>query len=87
MSKDALLARVPEHLRDGLSNYLEHRLPPGGFLMAVLSNDLREAMGRADETSRAGLFDLVCYLYNCAPANAWGSPDRVKAWLLADVEA
>lgn len=74
---------VPEHLHDGLVLYLTHGLPPGHFLTAVLSNDLKEAFARADEQSRAGLFALVSFLYNDAPASAWGNPERVSAWMEA----
>lgn len=72
---------VPEHLRDGLVLYLVHQIQPGSFMLAVLSNDLKEAFSRADETSRAGMFELVKFLYNHAPFSAWGSPDRVQDWL------
>lgn len=75
------IERVPEHLRDGLLRYLDLHIRPGHFLTAVLENDLREAMGRADIGSRAGLFDLVGYLYNKAPGGAWGSKQAVKLWL------
>lgn len=75
------IARVPEHLREGLVRYLEEHIQPGHFLMAVCSNDLSEAMGRADVESRAGLFELCSYLYNFAPTPAWGSKRAVEAWL------
>lgn len=74
--------RVPDHLQGGLVRYLVYRIPPGHFLIAVLENDLREAMGRADEESRAGLFALVSFLYSYAPMSAWGSPELVESWLL-----
>ncbi len=74
-------AGVPEHLQGGLMRYLVHRIPPGHFLTAVLSNDLKEAMGRADEASRAGLYQIVSFLYNDAPAPCWGTPGKVWAWL------
>jgi hypothetical protein len=76
-----IAAGVPEHLHGGLVRYLVHRLQPGHFLTAVLENDLREAMGRADEQSRAGLFQIVKFLYNDAPSICWGSPERVQQWL------
>lgn len=72
---------VPEHLADGLRDYIVDRIETGGFLRAVLENDLREACARADEVSRAFLFDIVSFLYNEAPSTCWGSPERVAAWL------
>ena len=74
-------ADVPEHIRDGLIGYVEHHWRPGGFLTAVLSNDLKEAMGRADDLARDGLFAIVKWLYSCAPSSCWGSPERVNDWL------
>ncbi len=72
---------IPEHLRDGLEDYIKNRVETGGFLRAALENDLREALGRSDEISRFALFDIVSFLYNAAPSNCWGSPEKVAAWL------
>ena len=79
--EEGLEAKVPEHILPGLKRYVDHHIEPGGFLRAVLENDLKEAFGRADEDSRNGLFDIVCWLYNCAPGKCWGSPEKVQAWL------
>jgi hypothetical protein len=73
---------VPEHIAAGLLRYVEEGCPVGGFLTAVLCNDLREAVGRADDKSMAGLPAIVGWLYNETPAGCWGSPDKVKAWVL-----
>jgi len=61
--------------------YRDNRVPTGGFLEACLSNDLREAFGRADESSRNNLFEIVKYLYNEMPSDIWGSREAVKAHL------
>lgn len=74
-------ARLPGYCRQSLIDYLRYGLPPGSFLQAVLSNDLREACRRADEESRYALFDFVFVLYNHAPLDAWGSATEVKAWI------
>jgi hypothetical protein len=73
--------RVPEGLRDGLRMYLDEHVRVGHFLTAVLSNDLAEAFARADLNSRVGLFDIVSYLHNYAPAPAWGGKRQVELWL------
>lgn len=73
--------KVPEHMQDGLRRYLDHGIEPGGFMIAVLSNDLRESFARADAINRERLFDIVCFLYADAPALCWGSPARVKEWI------
>lgn len=74
-------AGVPGHLIDGLVLYLVEGISPGHFLTAVLENNLMAAMSRADEVSRAGLFELCIFLYNDVPERAWGSPARVRAWM------
>lgn len=75
---------LPEHMRAGARDYVERRHPNvGGFLRAVLENDLVEAFGRADEINAAAMRDWAAWLFNEAPANCWGSPDKVRAWLAA----
>ena len=72
---------IPEHLKGALDRYVNHRIRPGGFLEAVLSNDLFEAMARADVVSRECLFDICKYIYNELPGDCWGSRGRVERWL------
>jgi len=72
---------IPEHCVDGLRNYLEHGIEPGGFLMAVLTNNLVEAFGRADEINRVALEAYASWLYNECPRNAWGSVEKVDTWI------
>jgi len=78
----ANLARsgVPQHLRDGLVRYVADGILPGGFLQAVLANDLKWAVHRADPRSLATLPLLVWFLTDHAPSNAWGSREKVLAW-------
>lgn len=80
------VSRLPEHCRQGLLDYLRYGVPPGHFLTAVLSNDLTEACSRADEPNRRALYDYVYVLYNDAPCEAWGSPDKVRAWIDRGIE-
>lgn len=74
---------VPPGLQAGIARYLVDRIRPGGFLCAVLANDLRDAIARADEDSREGLGALVTFLDAFAPVDAWGSPGALEAWLSA----
>lgn len=73
--------RLPYHLRGGVQRYIEQGIPPGDFMLAVLSNDLREACGRADELNQHLLWEIVSWFYNEAPSPCWGSPAKVDAWL------
>ena len=68
-------------LRESFSSYIIDGIEPGGFLMAVLENDLKESFGRADLENRAHLFEIVSYCYNMVPSTCWGSPEIVKKWI------
>lgn len=74
---------LPEHLRGGVQRYIEHGIQPGHFLTAVICNDLIEACGRADETCKRELFNIVKWFYNEAPVLCWKSPERMLAWMEA----
>jgi hypothetical protein len=68
---------IPQATLDSLDRYVNHKLMPGSFLTAVLSNDLFGAVGRADSENLAALPDLVKYIYNNVPSAAWGNRDTV----------
>ncbi len=71
---------VPLHLRGGLERYFDWGILPGGFLQAVLCQDLDEAIARADPSSIRALPALCIWLTHHAPAHAWGSRETVLAW-------
>ena len=74
-------SRIPDRLMNGMIAYVdEHRLP-GHFLQAVISNDLSEAVGRADDESIMVLKDIVGWFYNIAPGICWGSKEKMKEWV------
>jgi hypothetical protein len=75
--------QVPEHLHEGLIEYLASRRPVGHFLTAVLSNDLMEAAVRADPLTAPSLVNVVLFLVNYASADCWGSEQKVADWLAA----
>lgn len=66
---------------DQIQEYVRRGTPPGGFLTAVLSNDLRGAAMMADDQNRHLLYEYVKYLHNNVPALCWGSPERVQEWI------
>ena len=72
---------VPFTVIESLDRYVDHRVPTGGFLNAVLENDLREAFSRADFINRYCLFEIVSYCWNEIPAICWGSYGKVDEWL------
>ena len=66
---------------EGLDYYAKHRVPTGGFLHAVLSNDLMAAIVKADEDNIQDIYEIVIYIINNLPIKSYGSPENVKAWL------
>lgn len=72
---------IPDYMIGGLVRYIDNHIQPGGFLTAVLSNDLMGACGQADDTNRHLLFNYCNFLYNHAPSKCWGSPEAVARWL------
>lgn len=81
------LRLIEPRFKESLDRYVEHGISTGGFLEAVLCNNLSEAVGRADEKALENLPHIVSYIYNELPGGAWGSPERVQVWLLAKYEA
>lgn len=72
---------LPRDVKAGIDRYVDTGCPTGGFLRAVLSNDLFDAVGRAYESNQHCLVDICAYLYNCTPILCHGSPQRVEEWL------
>lgn len=64
-----------------LDNYVSQRIPTGGFLQAVLENNLLEAFGSADSDNLRDLQEIVQYCYWELPSSCWGSPQKVREWL------
>jgi hypothetical protein len=67
--------KIPAHTLGSLQRYVEHKLFPGGFLAAVLCNDLFGAVEHADSENQAALADIVKFVYNRMPNNSWGSKE------------
>lgn len=77
---------IPGYMHDGVLQYVLNHRACGDFFMAVVSNDLKEACGRADHNNQFLLFDYVRFLYNSVPSGCWGSKEKVTKWLATKVE-
>ena len=84
---DPVFLQLPLATQEGLARYIEARRPPGHFLTAVLSNDLTEAVNRADSDNAVALSACVQWLVWHAPSLCWGSRRKVEAWLAYIEEA
>lgn len=67
-------------LDQSLENYLMHGFEPGGFLTAVLANDLRLAVGRADHWNKERLPEIVDEIVFKMPSLSIGSYEAVRDW-------
>jgi len=77
---------MKQSTKEGIERYVEQGVPLGDFLLAVLSNDLKGAFGRADDENRRDLYEIVQWCYNEIPSDCWGSPEKVRQWLYTKSE-
>jgi len=75
---------IPPLVLQGMERYRDEHTPVGGFLTAVMENNLTQAVGLADTNSYAALREIVQWIYWEMPAPAWGSPAKVKAWIAGE---
>ena len=81
MVQDINYQRLPPHLQGGVVRYIEQGTPPGDFLTAVITNNLRLAVGHADDISLAALPEIVRFFHNESPSGCWGTPEKMKLWM------
>lgn len=72
---------IPDRMMNGIDNYVNHRLEPGGFLSAIIENNLVSAIFRADDENIRNIPAYVAYFYNEVPSVCWGSREKMKEWL------
>lgn len=75
--------KIPPITMYSLKAYIQYGQPTGSFLEAVLSNDLKNAVGNADDENQDTLVELVKYLYNEVRSDCWGSKEKYENWLKA----
>jgi len=73
--------QIPPHMREAIERYVIEHKATGDFLRAVITNDLRGAVGHADDTNLQLLPVYVRWFYNRAPSKCHGSPALLEAWL------
>ena len=67
---------------DPLYNYLVFGWMPGSFFESVLANDFMNAMHRSHPANTIPALKYVAgWIHNSCPEEAWGSYDKVRAWL------
>lgn len=71
---------LPGHMQEGVKLWIEKGIATGGFLCAVIENNLKESFMRADSINRERLLDIVGFFYYEAPSACWGSAEKAKEW-------
>jgi hypothetical protein len=74
---------IDQDLIDSFNRYLEHGIPFGSFLEAVMCNDLMGAVTRADWHNTARLNQICRFIYNEFPHDSHGSKEAYCEWLEA----
>lgn len=72
---------IPIYMVGAIERYINQGIPPGDFLTAIICNDLKESVARADDENMANLPAYVAWFYNEAPVLAWGSRERMQTWI------
>jgi len=72
--------KVPSHLLEALVGWGKKETFVGGFLRAVLSNDLKGAIGRADSESLEAIKSIVMFIHWELPSACQGSVEKFIEW-------
>ena len=81
MRENTDYSAIPERIMSNLLYYVKGEEAPGGFLYAVLSNNLFSAFSRADAEMKPLIGLLIQYIHWEVPGCCHGSPEHVKAWM------
>lgn len=71
---------IPKRITESIDRYVKTGALPGGFLRAVISNDLKNAIGSADDENKAVLDLIVMYMTWETPSKCWGSIVKMDNW-------
>lgn len=76
---------ISDHMGAAINRYVNEKLEPGGFLTAVICNDLSGAVAQADDNNLKNIPAFVAYFYNETPSSCWGSKEKMDNWLDKDM--
>ncbi len=72
--------KIPARVQNAIDGHVETGCGTGGFVKAVLENNLSQAIGAADPECSAILREIVEYVHWEIPGNCHGSVKKVKEW-------
>ena len=76
---EAALDRLPPAMGAGILRWALWSIPSGGFVRAVLENNLYSAAGGADDVNKR-LLPEYAEVLNHLPPGSWGSRDAILSW-------
>ena len=74
---------IPEHMWEAVERWVIDHQACGSFFTLLVSNDLFGAFMTADDFNLFVMQAWVKLMYNEFPSEAWGSPEKVQAWINA----
>lgn len=66
---------------EGLIEYVDMGIPMGGFMTALVENDLRGTVSRADSVNIQLIPVIFGFIYNECPSGCFGSVEKVSDWI------
>jgi len=73
--------QLPKYMLPAVYQYVVDGRPPGTFLEAVITNNLRHALTCADDRNLKVLPVWVRFFYNCVPAACVGDAHDMTNWM------
>lgn len=73
--------KIPALVKKAILDFAEIGKEPPGFVRAVLTNNLEWAVFKADDENLRCLKDIVMFCHWEIPSRAWGSEEKVEAWI------
>lgn len=78
---------IPEHMHGGIVRYLLFGIIPGGFLQAIITNDLDRAKAVADQANKFTILLFIQWFREQAPPDSHGSQAAMDSWAAKIQEA
>ena len=72
---------IPPFVLTAMRDYVLDSKRPDRFLQAVICNDLHQSCSLADPDLRRELHNITKWFFNVAPADCWGSEEKMEEWL------
>jgi len=72
---------LPQHMWPALYRYICKGIPMGSFGSALMADELVGSFCCADEDNLRAMKAWASWLYSRCPRGAWGSEERMRAWI------